>query len=68
MLEALQDVHEAFFVHQDIKLDNFRVKDGWVKIIDFGISMEYQKSDGSHKAFGRWGFQGTPEFASISAL
>jgi serine/threonine protein kinase len=55
MLEALEDFHAAKFIHQDVKLDNFRVHDDYVKIIDFGIAMEYIK-DGGHKAFGRYGF------------
>ena len=49
-------------------MDNFRVtKEGFVKIIDFGISMEYML-DGVHKREDRYGFQGTPHCASIKAL
>jgi len=38
MLECLEQVHLAGYVHRDIKPDNFGVKDGIVKIFDFGVS------------------------------
>jgi len=36
-------------------------------MIDFGLAMEY-KQNGSHLARERYGFEGTPFFASIRAL
>lgn len=68
MLEAIEHMHKCLYVHRDVKLENFRItKEGHVKLIDFGISFDYMK-DGAHRDFGRYGFQGTPAFASINAL
>ena len=55
MLEAVQDLHGSRYVHQDIKPDNFRVHEGFVKIVDFGIMMEYSNGE-EHKTEGRFGF------------
>lgn len=41
MLYALKEMHEVKYVHRDVKLENFLVKDGMVKIIDFGLTSEY---------------------------
>ncbi|TNV73739.1 hypothetical protein FGO68_gene402 [Halteria grandinella] len=68
MLEALQEMHEARFLHQDVKPDNFRVtEDNRVVVLDFGIINEYKRS-GRHKEKGKYGFNGTPMFGSINAL
>jgi serine/threonine protein kinase len=45
-------MHQAGFIHQDLKTDNFRVtQEGFVKILDFGISMEYIVNE-EHKSEG----------------
>ncbi len=71
MLSAVQAVHARGYVHQDIKPENFRIQDGKVKILDFGLVMEYMKEDNGqtfHKPLGKYGFQGTPSFGSIWGL
>lgn len=69
MFEAVYDLHETNFVHQDLKPDNFRVtSDGFVKLIDFGISKKYLDDNGKHKQIGKFGFEGTPSFASTNAM
>ena len=35
------EIHNAGFIHKDIKPDNFRINDNKVYIIDFGLLMEY---------------------------
>ncbi|TNV81568.1 hypothetical protein FGO68_gene13872 [Halteria grandinella] len=68
MLQALRELHENGFLHQDIKPDNFRVTSaGLVKLIDFGLLNEY-KPNNRHKVKGRFGFQGSPYFGSTSSL
>ncbi|TNV83791.1 hypothetical protein FGO68_gene3284 [Halteria grandinella] len=68
MLEALQEMHEAGFLHQDVKPNNFRItEDNRIIMLDFGLINEYQKS-GRHKEKGKYGFQGTPLYGSINAL
>ncbi len=49
MFDAICLLHqEAKLLHKDIKLDNFRIHQGEVKLIDFGIVTEYQDKDGAH--------------------
>ena len=47
MMSALREMHEADFVHRDVKPDNFMIDNGVVKVIDFGLSSQYRK-DGVH--------------------
>jgi len=49
MLEALKEMHEANYVHRDVKPDNFMVAaDGVVKVLDFGLSFKYRRDEGVH--------------------
>ena len=69
MLGCLQTFHQANYIHQDVKPDNFMVKEtGDVCLIDFGLVMEYRNAEGTHKTLHRYGFQGTPSFGSIHGL
>jgi serine/threonine protein kinase len=69
MLECLRQMHEKGYIHQDVKPDNFMIslRDHKVRILDMGLVMEYMR-DGGHKALGRYGFQGTPHYGSMSGL
>jgi serine/threonine protein kinase len=67
MVDALKELHDLGYLHQDVKPDNFRVHNNVVKILDFGLMMEF-KPTGVHKELGRYGFQGTPYFGSINAM
>ena len=70
MLECLKQIHKAGYIHQDVKPDNFMLSlknDHRVRILDMGLVMEYMR-DGAHKSLGRYGFQGTPRFGSMSGL
>lgn len=68
MLRSVIELHDNGFLHQDIKPDNFRITENHVvKILDLGLANEYLPM-GLHKAQGQYGFQGTPNFASINAL
>ena len=63
-------MHNAGYIHQDVKPDNFMIKlrdEHRVRILDMGLVMEFMR-DGGHKALGRYGFQGTPRFGSMSGL
>ena len=69
MLDSIEQLHNVNFLHQDIKVDNFRIRkaDNKVMMIDFGFMVEiYNK--GVHKSYSKVGFQGTPHFGSMSAL
>ena len=43
MIEAVEQMHNAGFIHKDIKPDNFRIKDNRVVLIDFGIALNHIK-------------------------
>ena len=69
MIESIEQLHKVNFLHQDVKVDNFRVRkqDNFVMMIDFGLMIEvYNK--GVHKSYSKFGFQGTPHFGSMSSL
>lgn len=40
MFDAIHSLHKLGFVHRDIKTENFRVHDGKLYLIDFGIVIE----------------------------
>ena len=57
MLQCLEQMHKAGYIHQDVKPDNFMIElnDHRVRILDMGLVMEYMK-DGKHKALHNYGF------------
>ena len=56
MIEAVEEMHSYGFIHQDIKLDNYRIMDNRVVMIDFGLTTKYLDKDGRHKTLWRQGF------------
>ncbi|TNV80316.1 hypothetical protein FGO68_gene14962 [Halteria grandinella] len=68
MLSAIRQLHNKGYIHQDIKPDNFRVtENGVVKLLDLGLVYQYDIK-GRHKPFGKFGFKGSPYYASTNAL
>jgi len=63
-------LHEtASVVHRDIKPDNFRIQDGKIKMIDFGLVQDFLDTDGKHfppEDIG--GFLGTLKTGSTKSL
>ena len=45
MLNGIYHIHKNGYVHRDIKLDNILLKNGVIKIADFGFS---KKADGAN--------------------
>jgi serine/threonine protein kinase len=41
MIEAVEEMHSYGFVHNDIKLDNYRIMKNRVVLIDFGLTDRY---------------------------
>jgi serine/threonine protein kinase len=60
ILTSLQKLHKVGFVHQDIKLDNICVKDGYYYLIDFGYA--HRINPGQEKVMTK--FKGNSMFAS----
>lgn len=49
MFDAIENLHKlAKVVHRDLKPDNFRMQDGKVKMIDFGLVTSYLDLKGNH--------------------
>ena len=44
MLQAVQSVHSFGIIHLDLKPANFIIIKGWIKLIDFGLSMSTPES------------------------
>lgn len=43
ILQGVRDIHNAGIIHRDIKLENLLVKDGNVKISDFGLAKKMDR-------------------------
>ena len=50
LMKAIQNIHEAGYVHGDIKLDNIMVDaNKRVFLIDYGCAQSFYLEDGSHR-------------------
>ena len=77
MVEALEVLHEAGYVHQDIKPENILLgssnynnrKSSEFHLVDYGLSCTYRKEDGSHEELRTVSkFCGNIMFAAKSAF
>ena len=63
--EALFSMHEAGWIHRDVKPDNFLVADdGTLKLIDFAISAKQKSGLSAMFSFGKKVVQGTRSYMS----
>jgi len=63
-VEILENIHNCFIVHLDIKPQNFMIKDGEVYLIDFGLAKVYIDEKDNHINTGSQTFIGSPKYVS----
>ena len=51
MIDAVKSMHSIGLLHRDIKPQNFRIVNDNVKIIDFGMAMEYRGKEEKKQRF-----------------
>jgi serine/threonine protein kinase len=67
IVEIIENIHEQYVLHRDIKIDNFMILENEVFIIDFGMAIFY--IDENHKHIPnktREYITGTPKYISIN--
>eukprot|EP00347_Sterkiella_histriomuscorum_P017735 403348196 len=68
MFNAVKSLHQANYIHRDIKPDNFRMSNEDVYLVDLGSCKSYIDESGKHIKFNEnQAHRGTPFTASISA-
>ncbi len=63
MLDSLKFLHDFGYLHRDVKPENFRVHQGKVKLIDYGLKFEVPKPGTVQQR--ATGFKGTLHYASV---
>lgn len=56
--DCLKKLHKTLHLHRDVKPDNFMISlgDNKVRIIDFGLVINYKPDGENHRPLGRYSF------------
>jgi hypothetical protein len=67
ILEIIENVHEQYVIHRDIKIDNFMILENEIFIIDFGLATFYIDENNEHIPYKKREYiTGTPKYISIN--
>lgn len=67
ILEIIENVHEHYVIHRDIKIDNFMILEHEIFIIDFGMATFYIDEEKEHIPYKQREYiTGTPKYISIN--
>jgi serine/threonine protein kinase len=67
-IEIIENVHNNFVIHRDMKPDNIMIRQGELFLIDFGFSTFYINEDKEHIPYNdkNMNMLGTPNYVSIN--
>jgi serine/threonine protein kinase len=67
MIEIIENVHEQYVIHRDIKIENFMILENEIFIIDFGLATFYVDENSQHIPYKKREYiTGTPKYISIN--
>ena len=67
MIEIIENVHEQYVIHRDIKIENFMILENEIFIIDFGLATFYIDENNEHIPYKKRDYiTGTPKYISVN--